>query len=362
MRVVVTGANGFLGWHVRVRARALTDHEVVPVAQADWSDLARLVAGADAVVHLAGVNRGPDELVEMGNARLAEDLVRALKPLSPVPAVVFANSIQAGNGTPYGRGKERAAEVLATFAASMGAPFTDVRLPNLFGEHGRPDYSSFVATFTHLITTGQPLRVADREVELLHAQAAAEILLSAVTDPLTKRLRPTGEATTVVAVRDTLQRFFEAYQTGDIPALGSRLESDLFNVLRAAMFPASYPIPLVRRTDPRGWLVETVRCLGGEGQTFISSTKPGITRGQHFHLRKMERFVVVSGTAEIALRRVATDDTAIFAVSGEEPVIVDMPTLWTHNITNTGDDDLITMFWTNEIFNPDDADTHPEEV
>lgn len=362
MRVVFTGADGFLGWHTRVRARALADLEVVPVAQADWVELPRLVAGTDAVIHIAGVNRGPEKEVEEGNVRLAEDLVGALRSAGGAPAVVYANSIQAGNGTPYGRGKERAGQILAQYAASVGARFVDVVFSNLFGEHGRPDYNSFVATFAHRIAGGVPAEVVDREVELLHVQAAADALLAGLDSIADGVVRPVGESTTVVTVKNTLERFREVYGSGDIPLLGSQFEVNLFNTLRAAMFPQYYPIPLLRRTDPRGSLVETVRCHGGEGQTFFSTTKPGVTRGQHFHLRKVERFVVVAGTAQIALRKVLTDETVTFQVTGEAPAIVDMPTLWAHNITNTGDTELLTMFWTNELFNPEDPDTHPENV
>lgn len=362
MRVIVTGADGFLGWHTRVRARALTGHVVLPVAQVDWAQLPRLAVGADAVIHIAGVNRGSDDEVEAGNVRLAEDLVSALRSVGGAPVVVYANSIQAGNGTPYGRGKERAGQLLAEYARSVGARFVDMVFPNLFGEHGRPDYNSFVATFAHRIAGGVSVEVVDREVELLHVQAAADALLAGLDGIADGVVRPVGESTTVVTVKHALERFHGVYRAGDIPALGSRFEVNLFNTLRAAMFPKVYPIPLLRRTDSRGSLVETVRCHGGEGQTFFSTTKPGITRGQHYHLRKVERFVVVAGIARINLRKILTDETVSFPVSGEAPAIVDMPTFWAHNITNTGDTELLTMFWTNELFNPEDPDTHPEDV
>lgn len=362
MRVVVTGADGFLGWHTTVRAQALTDHEVVPVAQVDWVDLPRLVVGADAVIHIAGVNRGPEDEVENGNVRLAEDLVGALQEAGGVATVVYANSIQAGNHTPYGRGKERAGEILERHTGSVGGRFMDVVFPNLFGEYGRPDYNSFVATFAHRISAGTPVDVVDRGVELLHVQEAAGALLAALDATAARHVFPGGESTTVVTVKDTFERFREVYRSGDIPALATRFEVDLFNTFRAAMFPHSFPIPLAKRTDPRGSLVETVRCHGGQGQTFFSTTKPGITRGQHFHMRKVERFVVVAGAAEIALRKVLTDERVTFKVTGDVPVIVDMPTFWSHKITNTGGTELLTMFWTNELFNREDPDTYPEDV
>lgn len=362
MRVVITGADGFVGWHTRVRMHATTEWDVVDVTQEAWTDLASLLEGADAVVHLAGVNRGTDAEVEHGNFRLARELDEAIRHSGLAPVVVYANSTQSGNGSPYGRGKELASSILEQTVREVGGRFVDVVFPNLFGEHGRPHYNSFVATFAHQLVVDETPTVVDREVELLHAEAAAQVLIDAVAGEMSGRVFPGGTTTTVAGVLSTLRSQFELYRLGDIPPMASRLEVDLFNQLRAAMFPRMYPIPLMKRTDTRGSLVELVRAHGGGGQTFYSTTKPGITRGQHFHLRKVERFVVVAGQAEISLRRALTDEVAAFRVSGAEPVIVDMPTLWTHKITNTGTDELITMFWTNEVFDPEDTDTYAEDV
>jgi len=362
MRVVVTGAEGFLGWHTRVRLRALTDHEVIPVDLGNWADLRELVGSADAVLHFAGVNRAPDREVEEGNAQLARALADALDQASGTPTIVYANTIQAGNGTPYGTGKAEAASILRDAATAQGSAFSDVVLPNLFGEHGRPNYNSFVATFAHKVVGGEPPEVQDREVGLLHVQDAAQAFIDQLDSTGVQKVHPDATTTGVATVLETFRSQYEVYQRGDIPALRSRLEVNLFNTLRAAMFPPQYPIPLVRHTDLRGSLVETVRAHGSEGQTFLSTTVPGVTRGQHFHLRKVERFVVVAGQAEISLRKVLTDEVVTFNVDGSSPVIVDMPTLWAHKITNTGDGELTTMFWTNELFNSQDTDTYPEDV
>jgi UDP-2-acetamido-2,6-beta-L-arabino-hexul-4-ose reductase len=358
----MTGAEGFLGWHTRVRLRALTHHEVIPVDVANWDRLGELVGTADAVIHFAGINRGPDREVEEGNVRLARELAGAVSRAPGAPAIVYANTIQAGNGTPYGTGKAKASTILCEAAAAKGSPFADVVLPNLFGEHGRPDYNSFVATFAHKVVTGASAQVQDRGVDLLHVQDAARTFIEALDGAARRVVRPTATSTGVATVLDILAAQFEVYRRGDIPALPSRLDVNLFNTLRAAMFPARYPIPLVRHTDLRGSLVETVRAHGSEGQTFSSTTVPGITRGQHFHLRKVERFVVVAGRARISLRKVLTGEVVHFDVDGASPAIIDMPTLWAHKITNTGDAELTTLFWTNELFNPQDADTYPEEV
>jgi UDP-2-acetamido-2,6-beta-L-arabino-hexul-4-ose reductase len=361
MRVVLTGAAGFLGWHTRARLRALTEHEVVPVARGDWSRLPDLVRGADAVIHIAGVNRGAAPEVEGSNVRLAQDLADAVAQAGGPIRLVFANSIQSGNATAYGSGKQRAAEVLRAAAGDTGGSLVDVRLPNLFGEHGRPAYNSFVATFVDAVVRGESPTVEDREVTLLHAQDAAQVLIDALHTS-EARLDPAGTITTVVGVLDLLREFHETYAKGDVPALDSKLRVDLFNTYRAALFPERYPIVLPAHADHRGRLVETVRAHGGQGQTFVSTTRPGVTRGEHFHLGKVERFVVLSGQARISLRRVFHDDVVSFDVSGEQPAVVDMPTMWVHNITNIGDSEVTTLFWTHSLFDPEHPDTFWEPV
>lgn len=363
MKILVTGGAGFLGWHVRSFLHATSDHVVVSLDRHDWGNLPLAVAdGVDGVVHLAGINRALDEEVEFGNHELAHQLAAAIRSADRPVSVVYSNSIHAETDTPYGRGKAGAAAILAEATAEVGGAFSDVRLPNLFGEHGLPNYNSFVATFADGVVNGSELSVSDREVELLHAQDAARLLVERFDHEGHSTVTAPGTLTRVEAVLRTLQSQFEVYKKGDIPPLASRLDVQLFNTLRAAMFPTHYPIPLIRRTDERGSLVETVRAHGSEGQAFISTTKPGVTRGQHFHLRKFERFAVVSGRARISLRKVLTDEVIDFDVDGENPVIVDMPILWAHKITNTGEGELTTVFWTNELFDPNDTDTFPEEV
>lgn len=367
MKVVVTGASGFLGWHLRLRLRALhPEADVVAVTRGTTpAELADAVAGADAVLHCAGHNRGPDAEVEHGNVQLAAGLVDALRRSGSAPCVVYANSIHAGAETPYGRGKAGAADALARWAETAQAVVADVRLPNLYGEHGRPGYNSFVATFAHEVAAGRTPSVdVDRPVPLLHVQDAAQVLIDAWQDGLGGVLEPAATRTATVSdVLDRLVRFAEVYRAdGSIPPLGDRFDVTLFNTLRSAMFPAAYPFRPTRHTDPRGTLVESVRVLGGQGQTFVSTTVPGQRRGDHFHLDKIERFHVVKGRGLIRLRRVLTDEYVEFEVDGETAPIVDMPTGWAHSIENVGDTDLMTIFWAHELFDPERPDTYREVV
>lgn len=363
MRIVLTGAGGFLGWHTRLRLHALTDHEVVPVGRAQWGRLPELVAGADAVVHIAGVNRADsDDAVRDGNVSLARDLATAIQATGTPLRVAFANSIQAGNGTPYGNGKRDAAALLQEATASAGGHFVDVLLPNIFGEHGRPDYNSFIATFVHATVAGETPAIRDNRVKLLHAQDAAQVLMDGLTTP-EPELRPTGEEHGVQEVWDLLQEFHADYvPDGQIPDLSTPFRINLFNTYRAALFPEHYPIRLEPHADQRGSFVETVRCRGGEGQTSFSTTVPGVTRGEHYHLSKIERFAVIRGRGVMELRRMFTDEVLTFEADGEQPMAIDMPVGWAHNITNTGDDILFTQFWTHELFRPEAPDTFPEPV
>ncbi|MGA5301794.1 NAD-dependent epimerase/dehydratase family protein [Nucisporomicrobium flavum] len=356
--LVLTGAGGFLGWHVRVLARSLGMPEPILIDRTVLSQpetLASALNGADRVVHIAGINRGNPEEVATGNIELSRQLCAGLKACSTPPkTVVFANSIQANNGTPYGDGKAAAAVLLSETTRWLGSDFVDVLLPNLFGEHGRPHYNSVVATFCRVLADGgKPQVNGDRELDLMHATDAASILLGTVSDsPAVRR--------TVRDLADQLTYFASTYRTAEIPELADRFDVRLFNTYRSHLAPA--PFGLTRHADARGSLVETVKVHGGGGQTFCSSTIPGVTRGQHFHLAKVERFVVVRGEAEICLRRVLHDDILRFRVAGDEPAVVDMPTMWAHSITNTGTGDLTTLFWSNDLFNPTHPDTFPEPV
>ncbi|WP_426565247.1 NAD-dependent epimerase/dehydratase family protein [Angustibacter sp. McL0619] len=366
MRIVVTGGAGFLGWHLRLRLRALSpDADVLAITRASRSDdLAAAVAAADLVVHCAGVNRGSESEVEAGNVALASSLVEALRRSGSGARLVYANSIQSGQDSPYGRGKSAAARTLDQWGAASGVAVSDVHLPNVYGEHGRPGYNSFVATFADRIARGEPVVVdVDRPVGLLHAQDAAQALIDAGRGAGGQSRPEPARRVSVTQVRDLLSDMHRVYAAdGSIPDLRDRFDVTMFNTLRAAMFPSRYPFLPVQHTDQRGTLVESVRVHGGQGQSFFSSTVPGQRRGDHFHLDKIERFQVVRGRGLIRLRRVLADDYVEFVVDGAQAPVVDMPTGWSHSIENVGDDELLTAFWSHELHDPERPDTYRDVV
>jgi UDP-2-acetamido-2,6-beta-L-arabino-hexul-4-ose reductase len=361
MKVVLTGAGGFLGWHVRARLQAVTNLQVVPVTRQSWPDLGRLTADADAVLHLAGVTSGSDQQVLGGNIALAEELSAAVRSSGARPRIVFANSVDCGDPTPHGEGKARAAEVLAGLAGELGVPLVDVRLPSLFGEHGRRWGNWSVPTYVEAVAEGRTPFIQDRPVELLHAQQAAQTLIDAL-DQESGLLQPPGTATSVQTVYDKLVEFRRLYARGDIPPLPTDFDLDLFNTLRAAMFPSHHPIQLAARYDDYGSQVDLRRVHGGPSQQLISMTRPGMSRGEHYHLRTVERIVVLAGRATITLRRLFGSETVAYAVSSVRPCIIDVPTLWTREIANTGSSHLTTLVWTNEPGDPWPADTYPAPV
>jgi UDP-2-acetamido-2,6-beta-L-arabino-hexul-4-ose reductase len=361
VRIAITGAHGFLGWHLACRFRAIHGTEPVRLGRYDFSTPARLsdaLSRIDVVIHLAGVNRAEtvDE-VEQANVGLASALATAVGDRKL--HIVYGNSVQSCSETAYGRGKRRSAEILA----ALPGTFADVVLPNLFGEHGRPSYNSFVSTFCHEVAAGRmPTVTGDRQIPLLHAQDAAAALLGAAGRGRSELVEPMGEAHGVSAVLDRIVGLHELYSRGEMPDLSTKFGVDLFNTYRSYLFPAQFPFSPDVNTDPRGELFETVRSHGGTGQTFVSTTVPGATRGDHYHLRKVERFFVVRGEAEIRVRRVLHDDVVTFRLSGDRPSFVDMPTMWVHNIKNVGDTELITMFWADQLLDPVNPDQYPEKV
>ncbi|MEA5121851.1 MAG: hypothetical protein VB040_11380 [Propionibacterium sp.] len=362
-RVALTGAGGFLGWHTRLalaelgspcRSLAVGDRFDLDAARQD-------VSGASRVIHLAGVNRASDEQIVDGNIRFARQLSEALAgAVEPPKVVVFANSTQASNGTAYGGAKARAGEVLAEAAQRIGAEFVDLHLPNLFGEHGRPFYNAVTATFCHLLAGGErPAVQDDKELTLLHAQNAADLLVG--------ELAPEEQASveaheTVSGLLHRLEGISRVYADGEIPDIADSFQRDLFNTYRSYTFDSLTPIRLTRHADDRGSFFEIIRSHGGNGQSSFSTTVPGITRGDHFHRRKVERFTVLAGSATISLRRLFSGQVHNFQVCGDDPVAIDMPTGWSHKITNTGSSMLYTSFWANELFDPERPDTTSEMV
>ena len=368
MKVGITGANGFIGWHMR--CYLATRKDVVEVRLADRDTFAsevklkQFVDKLDLIVHLAGVNRAePEELVG-GNAEPAEKLVNALKDAGNTPFIAYTSSTQAVSAAnPYGEGKAAVSEIFQEWAKINKASFANLIVPHVFGEYGRPNYNSAVATFAQQVTSGQqPSIHNDGQLELVHVQDLVKQIVQTYEGRVAGDVRVSGRPTGVVEVATTLQQLHHTYVIdGQFPDLSDHFTRCLFNTLRGAIESSERCRSVIKHEDDRGWLVETVKANSG-GQCFVSTTKPGITRGNHFHLRKVERFMVLQGKATINMRKLFTDDVITYDLDGNAPSYVDIPTMHTHSITNAGDDELITLFWSDEFFDPENPDTTFEDV
>lgn len=371
MKVVVTGAGGLIGWHASARLHARNcaalfkgepaPFDLVRLDHAAFADPARLraaVTGADAVLHFAGVNRVPDDVVEEANPAIAEALIAAIREAGAAPHIVYANSTHAAGDTPYGRGKRRAGYILS----SGPGGYTNLILPHIFGECARPRYNNVTATFIDQVIAGEnPSINPEGKVHLLHAGASAQEAIDAALAGRTGDVAPPPRPTAVPELLEMIRAFHASYAANIFPDLSDPFDLALFNSYRAALYPGGFPRPLKLNTDARGVLFEAAKG-GGGGQTFLSWTEPGVTRGNHFHLEKVERFLVVEGEAVIRIRRVLGGPVWEYRVDGATPAAVDMPTLHTHSIENIGKGRLLTLFWTHDIFDPAAPDTYADPV
>lgn len=327
--LALTGAGGFLGWHTRAAAH-LSGSPTHPFSVGEGFDASTATAavdGAARLLHIAGVNRASEEEVRDGNLLFARQVASALQgATTPPPVVVFANSSQVGNGSVYGHAKEDAAAIVRAAAEGVGARFVDLHLPNLFGEHGKPFYNSVVSTFCHLVATGgAPTIDVDKDLTLLHAQDAADLLLGA--------REGTADAefpSTVTGLLASLRSIDSEYSRGGIPPLEGTAARALFNTYRSYVFAAD-PLRSPAREIPGS--TETHRLAAGE------SVDLGITR------RGIRRLTVAAGTARLrASRSLGGESVDVTLVAGDGHAF-DVPTLWECSVRAEGDRELVLAEW-----------------
>lgn len=371
LKVGITGQNGFVGKHL-YNNLGLKPEEFHRVDfQKDFfedeTQLDAFVADCDVIVHLAAMNRHESEqFIYETNVALANQLVASLKRTGSKAHVLISSSTQEERDNLYGKSKREGREAIVNWANENGGKVTGLIIPNVFGAFGKPFYNSFVATFCHQLTHGETPTIAnDGEVKLIYVQELVDLIINEIrseksTPELFIEPTATKKVSEVLALlNDYKAKYFDG---GEVPVLNSKFEHNLFNTYRSYIdYATHYPVKFTQHTDPRGAFVEVIR-LGIGGQCSFSTTVPGITRGNHYHTRKIERFAVIKGKALIQLRKIDTDEVLDFYLDGNEPAYVDMPIWYTHNIKNIGDEDLYTIFWINEAFNPEDADTYFLEV
>ena len=370
MKVLVTGSNGFIGRNLCVTLENREDMEVLrfDVGQS-LDDLKALCGEADFIFHLAGVNR-PENVEEFqtGNLGLTETLLSILEEQRRFVPVVLSSSTQALLDNPYGVSKRQAEERIFEWGRKNGVPVIVYRFPNVFGKWCRPNYNSVVATWCHAIARGEAIRIDDpkKTLTLVYIDHVVAELLKAMEGHPTLDAEgfgvvPVSFQATLADLARRLQAFRDSRDTLLLPDSADLFDKCLYATYLSYLPETGLAYDLFTRDDPRGSLAEFLKSPHC-GQMFVSRTKPGITRGHHWHHTKVEKFLVVEGEAEIRFRRVGQDEMVSYTVSGEKWRVVDIPPGTTHSITNTGTRDLVTLFWANEILDPENPDTYRLEV
>lgn len=364
MRIVITGSQGFIAHNLRIHLLEAGYTDIVGVdRQTPESDWTKLLAGASVVFHLAGVNR-PKDLSDFdeGNAGFTQRLCEVLASMTVQPAVVFASSVQAELDNPYGRSKRRAEEFLLAHSKATGARVHLLRLPNVFGKWSRPNYNSAVATFCHNIGRGLPIVVNDPAAELrlvyvddLVAALVGLATASSTTGAGDTEIKPVYE-TTVGEVARMIESFRDSRKTLVTPPVGTGLARALYATYVSMLPPDAFGYGLLRHADPRGVFVEMLKTVDS-GQFSYFTAYPGVTRGEHYHHTKSEKFLVIKGTARFGFRNILTQETYERVVIGDVPEIVESIPGWSHNITNVGAEELLVMLWANEVFDRQRPDT-----
>lgn len=378
LKIGITGQAGFVGTHLFNTLGLHPDKfERIPFEDEYFQDKTKLenfVAQCDAIIHLAAMNRHHDpEVIYKTNIGLVKQLIDACEITQSTPHILFSSSTQEERDNLYGKSKKEGREFLEQWADKNNAQFTGLIIPNVFGPFGNPYYNSVVATFCHQLTHNeQPKIEVDGEIKLIYVGELVQQIIEIIEDVATEQMDNVViqqiklEHTTEIKVSQLLA-LLESYKAnyfskGEIPSLDSLFKRNLFNTFLCYIdHDAFFPVNLKLNTDDRGSFVETIKLNSG-GQVSFSTTVPGITRGNHFHTRKAERFAVIKGLARIDIRKIGTDKVHSFDLDGSQPSFVDMPVWFTHNITNVGNEDLYTIFWINEHFNPEDSDTYFEKV
>jgi len=397
MKVLITGAKGFVGKNLVASLEAIRDGkdkvrridrlenpDELVIYEYDVEnteeDLDRFCADCDFVFNLAGVNRPKEQSEFMaGNFGFASQLLACLKKHKNRAPVILSSSAQASlegryAGSEYGKSKRAGEELFFAYARETGSKVLVYRFPNLYGKWCRPNYNSAIATFCHNVANDMPIQVNDPSVpmDIVHIDDLIDEMIRALNGRETRAgdycMVPVHDETTLGFLADTIKSFPEMRASLGVPDFSSPLVAKLYGTWLTYLPPEKFAYDLKMNVDPRGSFTEILR-TPDRGQVSVNISKPGITKGNHWHHSKNEKFVVVGGTGLIRLRKIGKDETGKdypiveFAVSGDHIRVVEMIPGYTHSIINLSDsDDLVTIMWANECFDPKKPDTYFEEV
>lgn len=363
--ILITGAGGFIGKNLVATLKTAGYTDLMLFERDDTPEtLADYAVRAGFVFHLAGINRpkDPSEFYA-GNAGLTEALLSLLDKAGNKAPVLVTSSTQAALDNDYGKSKAQAEQAIFAHGKATGAPVYVFRLPGVFGKWCRPNYNSVVATFCHNSANGLPLSVRDPEyrLPLVYIDDVVASFVAALDGSCTREgdycVVPVVHETTLGHLAETIEGFARNRETLDVPdQTPGSLEQKLYSTWLSYLPADRFSYPLNMHCDNRGSFTEFLH-TPAHGQVSINISRPGIVKGNHWHHSKNEKFLVVKGTGVIRFRALDSTEVIEYHVSGDKLEVVDIPTGYTHNIENVGEDDMVTVMWANEVFDPDHPDT-----
>ena len=366
-RILVTGANGFIGKNLLIRLGEQPDVEISSFVRGDSVESLRaLVVMADAVIHLAGENR-PNDVADFDhNIDLTSALCDAIQSVGRNIPLIFASSAQAQYENPYGQSKLAAEKVIEAFVAKADNSAVIYRLVGVFGKFCKPNYNSVVATFCNNIARGLPIQISDRDfsLELAYIDDVVDELLQALTAGNSGLLWGEVSQTYSITLGDLAEqiRAFDNCRSSLISErVGTGLTRALYSTYISYLPKDQFVYDLTPHVDERGTFVEMLKTPDC-GQFSFFTISPGVTRGAHYHHSKTEKFLVVSGLVRMRFRKLVTGETCEVILSSDKPQVMDTIPGWVHDITNMGDSEAIIMLWANETFDPQRPDCIPCEV
>ncbi len=369
MKILVTGAKGFVGRNLIAHLRNIGYSEIYEYdLDTEESKLQEYTADCEFVFHLAGVNRpnNPDEYME-GNFGFTDQLLSALKRNHNTAPVMISSSIQAELSNPYGESKKAGEDLMFDYGKETGAEVLVYRFPNIFGKWCRPNYNSAVATFCYNIAHNLPISVSDpsRLMHLVYIDDVINELVGALSGQSHIKdgyaYVPCVHDVSLGRIPELLYSFRDMRKTLSVPDFTDPFVKKLYSTYLSYLPEDDFAYKLDMHIDGRGSFTEFLR-TPERGQVSVNVSYPGITKGNHWHHTKNEKFLVIKGNAAINFRKVGDDRVITYHVNGEELTVVDIPCGYTHNIVNEGEDDLVTVMWANEAFDPEHPDTYYESV
>ncbi|NUT76986.1 SDR family oxidoreductase [Pseudomonas sp. C1C7] len=368
MKVLITGANGFVGKNLLAHLNERNDVEVRKFCREDdVSQLPSLVSDVDFIFHLAGVNRPENvEDFKVGNTDLTKTLCSAVARTGRNIPLLYTSSIQAESNHAYGSSKRNAEEALLSLSVQSNSQVHLFRLPNVFGKWARPNYNSAVATFCHNIVNGLPINIndANANISLVYIDDVINCFISVMDGKVSGDPFVVVEpqfSITVGELATQLRAFKESRQSMIAERVGTGLVRALYSTYLSYLPPKDFTYEVPKYGDARGVFVEMLKTKDS-GQFSYFTAHPGITRGGHYHHTKTEKFLVIKGDACFRFRNIVSGEFYELFTNGDTPEIVETVPGWTHDITNIGESEMIVMLWANEIFDRELPDTYTMPV